>query len=146
MSVALTFSLIHITFLTSGWLIGRLFLDFVYKVSSIIGFALLLYVGISMLVEGIRGGETKRDLSSWKNVILAAVATSLDALAVGGAQSMSGCTFHDFLPLVIMLFIVTFSVIVLSFFGNKLFKAIFGHWAEIIGGIVLIIIGITILL
>ena len=51
---------------------------------------MLLYVGISMIVEGFRGKEEVRDLNGARNIILGGIATSIDALAVGVSESMAG--------------------------------------------------------
>lgn len=143
--VALAFAVIQAGLLLVGWLFGNLFVGFVSKVSHFIGFGLLLYVGGAMLNEGIRNKQEVKDLNGWKNVILGGVATSIDALAVGVAQSMAQQPWSDFLPLLIAVFAVTALTVIAGIWGGKTLGCKFGRWAEVIGGLVLIGIGISLL-
>ena len=80
------------------------------------------------------------------HIIIAAIATSIDALAVGISLSMGGDTLDDLLFKALAVFFVTMlSVVIGIYFGKKLGERI-GHTAEILGGIVLILMGINILL
>lgn len=143
--VALAFAVIQSGLLLAGWLFGKLFVGLVSKISHIVGFLLLLYVGGTMLAEGIKGEEDIRDLNGWKNVILGGIATSIDALAVGVSQSMAGRMWKGFLPLLVSVFIVTAISVIGGIRGGSAIGSRFGRWAEIIGGAVLVAIGITIL-
>ena len=146
LKVALAFAVIQTGPLLAGWAFGNLFVGLISKISHIIGFLLLLYVGGSMLIEGIRGDEQAKDLNGWKNIILGGVATSIDALAVGVAQSMAGQSRSGFLPLLIAVFIVTALTVIVGIWGGCAIGKKTGRWAEIVGGIVLIAIGVSILL
>ena len=144
--VALAFAIIQSALLLSGWAFGSLFAGLVHKVAHIIGFLLLLYVGGSMLIEGIKGEEDIKDLGSLKNIILGGIATSIDALAVGAAQSMAGVQWRGFTPLLISVFIITAASVVAGICGGNKVGKHFGRWAEIAGGAVLILIGASLLL
>ena len=146
LGVAFAFAVIQSGLLLAGWAFGYLFVGLVEKISHVIAFLLLLYVGGSMLIEGIRGKEEVRDLSSWRNVVIGGVATSIDALAVGVAQSMEGADWKGFLPLLISVFAVTALSVVIGLRGGRAIGRRFGRWAEIIGGLVLIGIGVSVLL
>lgn len=150
MKVALGFAVIQSLFLVCGWAFGGLFVGLVEKVAHIIGFLLLLYVGGSMVVEGIKGmkGEESevRDLNGWRNIILGGIATSIDALAVGISLSMDSMTWTDVMPLVISVFVVTAISVVGGIWGGKTIGSKVGEIAEIIGGFVLIFIGLNILI
>ena len=146
MQVALSFAVIQVGLLLVGWLFGNVFVGLIYKVSHIIGFLLLLYVGGSMLIEGIKGEHDVKNLNGLRNVVIGGVATSIDALAVGIAQSMSGQDWKGFLPLLISVFVVTAISVIGGIFGGKAFGCRFGRWAEIAGGIVLIAIGISLII
>ena len=146
LKVALAFAFIQTGLLFAGWAFGELFVGLIDKLSHIIGFLLLLYVGGSMLLEGIRGEEEVRDLNGLRNVIIGGVATSIDALAVGVAQSMAGCRFAGVLPLLIAVFAVTACSVIAGIWGGRTLGRRFGRCAEILGGLVLIAIGVTILL
>ena len=145
-SVALGFAVIQSGLLLVGWLFGSLMAQIFIKASHIIGFLLLLYVGGSMIWEGLKGKDEVRNLNGWKNVILGGVATSIDALAVGVADSIDGKPFSDFLPLLISVFVVTALSAVLGICGGRAIGARAGRWAEVIGGLVLIGIGVWMLL
>lgn len=139
--VALVFALIQSGLLLAGWLLGEAIAPIVIKASHIIGFLLLLYVGGSMIWEGIGGGEEVRDLNGWKNVILGGIATSIDALAVGVAGAMDGTRWHEFVPLLVSVFAVTNLSVILGIRLGRAAGAKAGRLAEIAGGIVLIGIG-----
>ncbi len=145
LGVALAFAVIQAGLLLVGWAFGYLFVGMVEKISHVIAFLLLLYVGGSMLIEGIKGEAEVRDLSSWRNIILGGLATSIDALAVGVAQSMDGADWPGFLPLLVSVFAITALSVVVGLRGGRAIGARFGRWAEIVGGLVLIAIGISVL-
>ena len=145
LGVALAFAVIQTALLLAGWAFGYLFVGLVEKISHIIAFLLLLYVGGSMLIEGIRGEAEVRDLSSWRNIVLGGLATSIDALAVGVSQSMDGVDWQGFLPLLIAVFGITALSVVVGLRGGSAIGARFGRWAEIVGGAVLIGIGVSVL-
>ena len=146
LGVALAFAVIQAGLLLAGWAFGYLFVGLVEKISHLIAFLLLLYVGGSMLIEGIRGEAEVRDLSSWRSVLLGGLATSIDALAVGASQSMDGVSWPDFLPLLAAVFGITALSVIVGLRGGSAAGARFGRWAEIAGGLVLIGIGVNILL
>jgi len=143
--VALAFAVIQSLLLLLGWAFGNLFVGLISKISHIVGFLLLLYVGGSMLIEGIKGEDEVKDLNGWKNVILGGIATSIDALAVGVAQSMAGQDWIGFAPLLASVFAVTAISVIAGIWGGKTLGSKFGRWAEIAGGIVLLGIGVSIL-
>ena len=146
LKVAFAFAVIQTGLLLAGWAFGELFVGLVEKISHMIGFLLLLYVGGSMLVEGIRGEEEVRDLGGLKNVIIGGVATSIDALAVGVSQSMAGRDLRGVAPLLAAVFAVTALSVVAGLRGGRTLGRRFGRRAEIAGGIVLIAIGVGVLL
>jgi putative Mn2+ efflux pump MntP len=111
-----------------------------------VAFALLLLIGGKMIWESIhesKDNKRKTDITRGLTLLTLAVATSIDALAVG-------LTFA-FLQISIALAsatigIVAFIVTILGFLLGKKLGQLFGKRAETIGGIVLIAIGIRILL
>lgn len=141
--VAVCFAVIQTGLLLAGWFFGALFVGAVEKVSKWIGFGLLLYVGGSMLLEGLKGEDKARDLDGLVNVLIGGVATSIDALAVGVARSMQA---RPVGALAVSVAVVTALSVVLGICSGKAIGTRFGRWAEIGGGAVLIIIGITILI
>lgn len=140
------------------WVVVRdLFVGFIHKAAKIIGFLLLLYVGGSMILEGIKNDEEPRDLNGIRNIIIGAIATSIDALAVGVSMSL-GQAGQD--PLAVdhaimvntmiadhvAVFVVTMLSVFAGMFGGYRVGRRYGRPAEIIGGTVLIGIGIGVLL
>ena len=138
--IALAFAVIQAGLLLAGWALGELFAGVLGKAARIVAFLLLLYVGGSMLLGGIRGKEEALELNSFLNVILGGVATSIDALAVGAAQSIAGVDWAGFLPLFIAVFVITALSVVLGITGGSSIGKRFGRWAEIFGGAVLLFI------
>lgn len=145
LKVALSFAVIQSALLWAGWAFGSLLASYVIKISHILGFLLLLYVGGSMIWEGIKGDKDVRDLSAWKGIIIGGLATSIDALAVGVAQSFADQSPADFIPLLVSVFVVTALSSILGICGGKAIGKRTGPLAEIIGGCVLIGIGISLL-
>ena len=146
LGVALAFAVIQAGLLLAGWFFGYLLVGLVEKLSHVIAFLLLLYVGGTMLAEGIRGEEEVRDLNGWRNVLLGGVATSIDALAVGASMSMDAVSWDGFVPLLLAVFVITALSVVTGICCGRAVGARFGRWAEIAGGLVLIGIGVSILL
>lgn len=146
LGVAFAFAVIQAGLLLAGWAFGSLFAGLVERISHIIGFLLLLYVGGSMFIEGLRGKEEVRDLHGWRNVVLGGLATSIDALAVGVAKSMEDVSWAGFLPLLVSVFAVTALSVVTGLRGGSALGVRFGRWAEIAGGLVLVAIGVSLLI
>ena len=117
-----------------GWALGIRFQKYITSVDHWIAFFLLLFIGGKMVIEAVRDKDVQeigaKDLPlDHKEMLLLAVATSIDALAVG---ITFGCT--TFVLSVI-------GVVVGNFFGTR-----YKRKAEIAGGVILILIGLKILL
>jgi len=126
-----------------GYLLGVNFQELIVSIDHWIAFILLGIIGANMIKESFGDDENINSSFYFKEMLPLAVATSIDALAVG-------ITFA-FLKVNIMLAIALIGIItfVISAIGIKIGKA-FGdklkNKADLLGGIVLIIIGIKILL
>lgn len=137
---ALCFAVIHTGFLSAGWGLGELLTGVVGKAAGIVAFLLLLYVGGTLLYEGIADKVEGRSLGSFRDVLICGVATSLDAAAAGAAQSIAGMTLPVFMQLFAILFAVTvLSVLLGILYGSSLGRR-YGKAAEITGGLVLLFI------
>lgn len=144
LSIALLFSVVHVAFLATGWFLGDLLSGYVASLTDWIGCLLLLYVGGSMVVEAFRQ-ETVRDLNRLRNLLPAAVATSIDAMAVGVSLSMNDASLRSLALEAPVLFVCTFLIVLLAvFFGSRVGKR-FDRVAQIAGGCVLIFMGFNIL-
>ncbi len=131
-----------------GWLLGHQFESFITEIDHYIAFALLAIIGGKMIFDSVRKKkddkeEKESEKFDIKELFILAIATSIDALAVGitfaflkveilGAISIIG---------VITLVICFLGVLIGGFFGDKLQGK-----AEIVGGIILILMGLKILL
>lgn len=144
--VALAFAVIQTGLLLAGWAFGSFLAGLLTKIAHVIGFLLLLYVGGSMFIEGIRGEDEVKDLNGLKNIIIGGVATSIDALAVGVSLSMDSKPWNEVMPMALAVFAVTALSVVAGIFGGKTIGSKAGRWAEIAGGLVLVGIGVSILL
>lgn len=126
-----------------GYLGGRFFTDLITGYAHWIAFVLLLFIGGSMIKEAFGDEENVDSSMSIHTMFLLAVATSIDALAVGVTFAFLKVAI---VPAVSFIGVVTFvcsaiGVKIGSIFGMK-YKA----KAECCGGIILILIGLKVLL
>lgn len=130
-----------------GWLLGKQFEKYITSFDHWIAFGLLVFLGGKMVIEAIKGEDDGDEKSSekldLKELTLLAVATSIDALAVGITFAFLKV---NILFSIIIIGITTFILSVIGvFIGNK-FGSKFKSKAEIAGGVILILIGLKILL
>ena len=128
-----------------GYFLGTAFEKYVTAVDHWIAFILLGAIGVNMIKEAFSGGENEADGSfGFKTMLVMAIATSIDALAVGITFAL--------LPDVNIVAAVSFigvTTFILSAVGVKIgnvFGAKYKSKAELAGGIILIILGIKILI
>ena len=142
--IALYFGVFQAFMPIIGYLLGTTFQSFVANIDHWVVFVLLLIIGGNMIKESFDEEEEKRnDKVDFKTMLLLAIATSIDALAVG--ITFAFLQVNIFLA-VCIIGIVTFF---LSLFGVKLgneFGDRYQNKAEMFGGVVLILIGFKILL
>ena len=127
-----------------GYFLGATFESVVTKVDHWIAFILLGIIGINMLKEAFGNDEeNQNDKVDFKTMIMLAIATSIDALAVGITFAFLKV---NMVIATIMIGIVTFAICVIGVkIGNK-FGDKYERKAEVVGGLILIFIGIKILL
>lgn len=127
-----------------GWLLGRQFESLIKSIDHWIAFALLVLIGANMIREAVKNEEENlNDSFSPKTMLPLAVATSIDALAVGVTFAFLDVSI---VPAVSMIGATTF---ILSAIGVKIgnvFGAKYKSKAELVGGIVLVAMGIKILI
>ena len=126
-----------------GWFAGSTFYDYIKNFGSWIALALLSMIGIKMIIESFNH-ENKgvKNYFNTKTLFLLAIATSIDALAVG--FSLKFLEVDIFVPAIIIT-VVTFVVSLLGIFIGKKAGNIFGRKAEITAGLILIGIGIKLI-
>ena len=146
--IALFFGVFQALMPLIGWVLGTQFARYITSVDHWIAFALLGYIGGKMIWDALHeapetapcAGEGRLDL---KELLMLAVATSIDALAVGITFAFLQVSI---LPAVATIGLITFA---LSFAGvavGNRFGTRFQKKAEIAGGVVLVLIGLKILL
>lgn len=126
-----------------GYLLGSQFESLVTAVAPYIAFALLAMIGYNMIREAREDDETVDDDFSMKAMIPLAVATSIDALAIGVSFAFLQV---NIIPAVSFIGVTTF---VCCMFGVKigsLFGSKYKQGAEFFGGLVLILMGFKILM
>ena len=131
----------------AGYFAGRAFADVVSAFDHWIAFALLALIGINMLREALskdEDGETPDTDLSVKTMFIMAVATSIDALAVGISLAMAGVS-NIFLA-VLLIGATTFVLSAIGVKVGSVFGSKYEKKAEIVGGVILILLGVKILL
>ena len=130
-----------------GFFLGTVFADAIKAVDHWVAFGLLAIIGINMLKEAF---EKKCDCEqhdadmSIKTMFLMAIATSIDALAVGISLAMAG-NVNIFLA-VAMIGVITFFLSAVGVKVGNVFGSRFEKKAQVSGGVILILLGIKILL
>ena len=127
-----------------GYILGAQFQEAIASIDHWIAFVLLALIGGNMIHEALDNDEEEADASlNVKTMFLLAVATSIDALAIGITFAFLKV---NIIPAVCFIGIVTF---IISFAGVKIgnvFGARYKNKAEIVGGVILILLGLKILL
>ena len=127
-----------------GYLLGSQFEKYITSIDHWIAFLLLCFIGLSMIKESLSKEEEKtNDSLDAKTMLLLAVATSIDALAVGITFAFQQV---DIIPAVSFIGITTFILSAVGVRVGNLFGTKYKAKAEIAGGIILIFIGVKILL
>lgn len=153
LKMALTFGVFQGAMPLLGWALGISFESYIKSIDHWIAFILLGFIGFNM-IKGFfddRKEENASELEfsattdvddlSNKEIIMLAVATSIDALAVGISFAFLNVSI---IPAASIICIITFLVCVVGVFvGNKV-GDIFSGYAELVGGIILILIGFNI--
>ena len=144
LKIALYFGLFQAGMFLLGWLAGYSFRYFIQGLDHWIALGLLAFVGGKMIYGAVRNKpEDKIDFSSNKIILLLAVATSIDALAVGISFVFLNTN------LIFPAIAIGLASLGLSLLGNFLGQkanSFLGRRAEIVGGIILILIGLKIFL
>ena len=133
----------------AGWALGSGFQSYIEPVDHWIAFALLAFIGGKMLYdafheedgdEPVAGEAAGLDL---KEILMLAIATSIDALAVGVSFAFLQV---DIVPAISLIGVITFALSLVGVAAGHQFGARFEKPATIVGGLVLILIGLKILL
>ncbi|MBN1691865.1 MAG: manganese efflux pump [Dehalococcoidia bacterium] len=129
-----------------GWLAGQTIVKFIADYDHFVAFAVLAIVGGRMILQSFHfksEQDKQTDVTRGWMLLTLSVATSIDALAVG--LSLALIEVHIAVAIIII-GVVAFIATIIGFLLGKRAGALIGRWAETIGGIVLIAIGIRILI
>ena len=127
-----------------GYLLGSNFSELVAKYDHWIAFVLLALIGGNMIKEALGKEEDNMDNSmGFKAMLLLAIATSIDALAVGATFAFLDVSI---VPAISFIGVVTFVLSAIGVKAGSLFGYKYKSKAELCGGIILILLGIKILL
>lgn len=126
-----------------GWLAGIQFKTLITNIDHWMAFLLLSIIGMKMVFEGTNPIDKIKKNFSYMNALILAIATSIDALVIGITFAFIKT---DVLTAVILFGTVTFIMSLTGSFLGKQIRQIVGNKMEIIGGIILILIGTKILI
>ena len=155
--IALFFGVFQAGMPMIGWFLGSRFLDIIASYDHWIAFGLLVIIGGNMIREAFSPEEKNDDCTDVfdiKELFFMAIATSIDALAVGVAFATLGDSLNIFgigaaISIWLSFAIIGVTTFVISVAGVKIgnvFGTKYKSKAEVAGGIILIVIGIKILL
>jgi len=141
LAIALTFGIFQAVMPLAGWAVGTLALAYVEAVDHWIAFGLLTFLGARMLGGHVGDEEASRALTG-RSLLLAGLATSIDALAAGITLPALG------VPPLLAVALIGGVTALMSGAGVLLGRRAgehLGEWAERAGGLILIGLGVKIL-
>lgn len=131
-----------------GWVLGIQFEQYITSIDHWIAFILLGYIGGKMIVESVKPEEDEEIAQmdpplDIKEMFILAIATSIDALAVGITFAFLDYPIVEAISVIgiTTFFVCIGGVYVGNFFGNK-----YKNKAEFVGGLILVLLGVRILL
>ena len=132
-----------------GWLLGSQFQKYITSIDHWIAFILLGFIGGKMMIEAVREWNEEEVVDvmdapiDHKNMLVLAVATSIDALAVGITFAFLGTPIVEAITIIgITTMVISIAgVVVGNFFGSR-----YKSKAEFIGGLILVLLRLKILL
>jgi manganese efflux pump family protein len=124
-----------------GYFVGGIAASFIERYAGIISFIILGFIGGKMIWDALHEDDLTKmgETLGYKVLILQAVATSIDAFAVGVSFRAEGSDIWLSSPLIAL---CTFICCLVALFLGRKFSEILGKRAQVIGGIILIAIGL----
>lgn len=127
-----------------GYLLGSQFDTYITSIDHWIAFVLLSIIGGNMIKEALsKEEEHANDSLAFKEMLILAIATSIDALAVGVTFAFLKV---QIVPAVLFIGVITFTLSTIGVKIGNIFGCRYKSKAELAGGIILIVMGIKILL
>lgn len=145
LKIAFVFGLFQAVMPLIGYLVGNSFYSLIKDYFNFISFGILVFLGSKMIYERLKCEENENNaVITFRELIILGIATSIDALAAGFV--FSG---NDIITVILNCLIIgaiTFIICVLGYlFGSKI-GCILGAKGEVVGGIVLILLGVKFLI
>lgn len=144
--ISVTFGLFQAGMPAIGFLIGRQFESYITQIDHWIAFVLLSFIGLNMIKEALepeQQQDTQQDHLDFKELIMMAIATSIDALAVGVTFAFFKVDLGEAISVIgLITFVISYAGVMIG----HIFGAKFKEKAEMAGGVILIGIGLKILL
>ncbi len=144
--ISFTFGFFQALMPIIGYFAGAHFIQSIEKFDHWIAAALLWFLSIKMILEGVKKHTDSCDVKgilSIKDIFVQGIATSIDALVVGLSLAAINISI---VSSSIIIGTITFAVCLIAVFIGKKTSGSLGNKAEIVGGIVLFAIGMRILL
>ena len=131
-----------------GWVLGIRFQEYITSIDHWIAFVLLAFIGGKMIAESLKGEtceviEVKDAPLNHKELVVLAIATSIDALAVGITFAFLNT---PIIPAIIIIGITTFIICIMGVVIGNVFGCKYNNKAEFAGGLIFVLIGVKILL
>ena len=129
-----------------GWMLGKQFEKYIVAVDHWIAFLLLAFIGVNMIREALSEEDQSCPASyalDYRELLMLAIATSIDALAVGITFAFLQV---EILPAITLIGCTTFVLSLVGVLVGHKFGSKYQQRAAIAGGVILILIGLKILL
>lgn len=145
--VGLWFGFFQVLMPFIGFWLGALFKEYIDRFDHWIAFVLLALIGVNMIKEALSKDEEGGSGGSlaFKVMLVMAIATSIDALAVGVTFAFL-LSFSEMLFAILIIGVTTFLLSAVGVKIGSIFGVKYKSKAELVGGIILILLGIKILL
>lgn len=129
---------------TLGWVVGETVVNFVQNYDHWVAALLLGYVGINLIRSGLKGDGNafEQDPSTGRTMVMLSFATSIDAFAVGLSIVMMGIPIF---ASIIAIGLVAFLLSMVGITAGARLGETFGKKMEVLGGLILLIIGLRVL-
>ena len=128
-----------------GYALGSRFSGYIERFDHWIAFVLLAFIGFHMIRESREEAEEEKPYTgiNFKELFILAVATSIDALAVGVTFAFLQV---NIVPAIVIIGCTTFVISLAGVYVGNVFGARYKSRAELTGGVILVLIGLKILL
>jgi manganese efflux pump family protein len=132
-----------------GWLGISMFSEVIQRWDHWIAFSLLAFLGCKMIIEGLKTDTEEKHFNpaSFKMTITLAIATSIDAFAVGLSFGCLGMnTLSSIILPIVIIGLISFIMSIIGYLAGIKLGHLFKFPVEAVGGAILVIIGLKILI